>query len=199
MTIAYPLALPGRQIKRLTFRPRSVVGVSESPFTLEQQIYAHPGDAWAVDVELAPMKREDAEPWLAWLLALNGREGTFLLGDPRGAVPLGTWAAPILVHGASQTGRTLNIDGAVPFATAKAGDWFQIGSTYLHKVTQDLVFDSGGEGTLCFWPRLRATPADNDALTLLSAKGLFRLAQNDNNWSIDRVSYGLNFSCVEAR
>lgn len=202
MSISYPLALPGDQVRKLTPRPSSVVGISESPFTFEQQAYVHQGERWAFDVDLAPMEREDAEPWLAWLLALNGREGTFLLGDPKGATARGSWSGGSpLVKGASQTGKTLLVDGLSPLATAKAGDWFQLGSgssSYLHKLTQDVTFDSGGEGTLCFWPRLRASPADNAPLTLASPKGLFRMLSNEMPWTQEELNYGLTFSCSEA-
>lgn len=196
--MSYPLSLPSsRGIRKITFRPRSVVGVGASPYTLSQEVFVHAGEAWAADVELVPMEREDAEPWLAWLLGLNGREGTFYLGDPKGAAPRGTWSGSILVRGASQTGKALIVDGASPFATAKAGDWFQLG-TGLHKVTQDALFDSSGETTLRFWPGLRSSPADNAALTLLAAKGVFRLSGSEQQWVEEELEYGLSFSCEEA-
>ena len=202
MTISYPVNLPSTTaIKRLRWTQSSVVGVSKSPFTFSRQTYVHQGEMWSADVELVPMIRADAEAWLAWLLSLNGVQGTFLMGDVHGATARGTWSgtSPV-VAGASQTGKTLAVDGVTAFATAKAGDWFQLGSgssSRLHKLTADVTFDSGGSATLDFWPRLRSSPADNAALTIASAKGLFALAANENSWDVEEIIYGLRFSAEE--
>lgn len=188
----------------MQFRGGSVVGVSTSPFSREQQVYAHQGDWWEVDVSLPAMKRADAEPWVAFLLALNGREGTFLLGEPINTAPRGVGTGTPLVKGASQTGRTLLTDGWTISQTGilKAGDWFQLGtgsSSRLHKVVQDADSDGSGNATLEIWPRLRVSPADNAALTVSSPKGVFRLAGNMREWSLEQAAiYGLSFSCVEA-
>ena len=202
MTISYPVSLPNTtSIKRLRWTQSSVVGESRSPFTLSRQTYVHQGEAWMVEVELIPMVRADAEAWLAWMLSLNGRQGSFLLGDVHGATARGTWLgeSPV-VQGGSQTGKTLKVDGVAPFATAKAGDWFQLGSgssARLHKLTADATFDSGGEATLDFWPRLRSSPSDNAALTIASAKGLFALDSNENSWDVEEIIYGFRFSALE--
>lgn len=204
MAISYPLALPASLTARTaSIRGRSAVGVSMSPFSFAQQVYAHQGEMWEADFTLAPMKRADAEPWVAWLLALNGMEGTFLMGpDPVNASPRGTWAGSPLVKGASQTGKTLVVDGFTAFATVKAGDWFQLGSASgakLHKVVQDGTADSSGELYLEIWPRLRNSPADNAALTSASPVGVFRLARNIREWSLElAMVYGLQFSAIEA-
>lgn len=204
MTISFPLSLPtvSGGIAQIVFKPRSMVGVSESPFTFEQQVYVGQGDGWQADVALTQMPRSSAEEWVAFLLALNGREGTFLLNDPMGATARGTWAGGSpLVNGASQTGKVLAIDGLAAGATIKKGDWFQLGSgssAHLHKVVLDATANGSGQVSLDFWPRLRSSPADNAALTIASACGLFRLASNERAWTIDDVRYGMSFSCSEA-
>lgn len=199
MSLTYPLSIPNsRHLKKMTPKTRSMVGVSESPFTFEQQAYVHQGQKWAFDVELIPMERATAAAWLAFLVGLNGREGTFYLGDPKGAAPQGTWTTGVLVDGASQTGRSLNVRAAAPFATGKAGDYFQLSTGYLHMLTKDVTFDSNGTALLDFWPRLRASPADGDALTLLNPVCLCRLESNENQWTMEELMYGLSFSCAEA-
>lgn len=88
MSISYPITFPTQFVpKRVVIKSRSVVGVSESPFTLQQQVYAHPGGALAMDVQYPPMERADAEDLIGALLSLNGREGTFLYGDPSQSAP----------------------------------------------------------------------------------------------------------------
>jgi hypothetical protein len=177
--LAYPLSLPASNIARISLGPRTASAPSESPFTFEQQIQVNQGGAWRGRIELPAMQRAVAEPWIGFLLALNGYEGTFYMGDPVNIAPQGTWAGAPLVHGASQSGLVLNVDGLLPYATGKTGDWFQLSSgstSRLHKLTRDFTADSGGEATLNHWPRLRESPSDNSAIVTSSPKGVWRLA-----------------------
>ncbi len=204
MAISYPLALPTvTRFSGLTIRARSAVGMSSSPFTYAQQVYAHQGDMLEADIELPPMQRADAEAWISFLWALNGMEGTFTMGDPLNVTPRGTWAGGSpLVKGGSQTGRTLNADGLSAGATAKGGDWLQLGSgasAHLHRVVQDATANGSGEITLEIFPRLRSSPADNDPITIASAVGLWRLASNTREYAVREAQfYGLRFSVIEA-
>jgi len=83
MTISYPLSTPTNiGIANITLSAENAVAISQSPFTYQQQVVAHPGQRWAASISLPPMKRPDAEYWVAFLLSLKGQIGTFLLGDP---------------------------------------------------------------------------------------------------------------------
>jgi hypothetical protein len=83
MSMIYPLTLPSiTGVREVTLRARSTVGVSESPYTAQQQVYVHQGEYFEADVLLPPMKGAAAAEWSSFLLSLNGREGTFLMGDP---------------------------------------------------------------------------------------------------------------------
>ncbi len=204
MALSYPLALPTVNVaRRIAIRGRSVVGESVSPFTLSQQHYVHQGQCWLADVQLPAMKRADAEEWIGFLLALNGKQGTFLMGEPVNTSPRGTWAGSPKVLGAHATGVTsIAMDGYSVGATVKRGDWFQTGtgsSTHLHKLTQDATADGSGLLTLEVFPRTRAALADNDTFDISSPQGLWRLMENETEWSIDLAQiYGVAFSCVEA-
>jgi hypothetical protein len=205
MAISYPLALPTHTgIRSIELRAGNAVAYSRSPFTFAGQAFAYAGQMWQADVTLPPMKRADAEQWLAWLVSLRGSLGTFLLGDPLGCVARGVATGTPLIKGGSQTGGTINIDGATAGVTGwlKAGDYVQIGSggtARLHKVLQDTNSDGSGNVTLELWPHVRTAPADNAAVTVSSAKGLFRLASNEQAWSINEASiYGITFSAMEA-
>ena len=145
MAETYPINHPSTGISRVRLVARSVVAVSESPFSYSQQVYKHQGQRWEADITLAPMKRDAAEYWTSFMLRLRGQYGTFLLGDPNGATPRGAAAStpgtPV-VDGASQTGETLNITGAPASTTGylKAGDYIQLGSSAtakLYKVLED--------------------------------------------------------------
>jgi hypothetical protein len=199
MTISYPITLPtSGGYARVEFRMSNVVGVSTSPFTLQQQLVRHQGARWEADITVAEMERPAAEEWIAALASLRGAWGTFRLADPGGATPRGTWAGTPLVKGAGQTGETLLVDGFSAGATIKAGDYFQIGDR-LYKVLVDAT-ESSGEITIDIWPRLRESPADNAVITTSSAKGLFRLASNTQGWALQGsgLRYTLAFGAVEA-
>lgn len=352
MPLTYPLALPSNGIRNITFRARSAVGTAVSPFTGKRQTYPWPLQMWEADVTLPPMKRADAESWVAFLVGLNGKEGTFTMGDPANTLPrdgglsaalistapaianggfetagagapdvLANWtestfgtsaiardtvdfnsgaascrfdvdgsnsdvaviqyvlapgfryrvsfhakasaagatlkfgdtsAADIttvlttswaaysgtftavnslfyfgrasaageslwiddvqvhgldtyggLVMGAAQTGGDLITDGWLASQTniMSAGDWLQIGTgsgARLHKVLQGANSNASGEATLLLWPKLRASPADNAAVIVQNPVGLFALADNERQWSIDEAKmYGISFSAVE--
>lgn len=203
MAISYPLSLPAAfKLARITIAANDVVGVSESPFTGEQQIYQHQGQWLEATVTLPPMVRDDAEEVVAFLFALNGRVGTFLMKLPGGG--RGAASGSPVVDGASQTGAALAIRGASASITnwLKAGDWLQIGSgatARLHKVLTAANTDSSGKATLDLWPRLRYSPADGAPVTLSNPMGLWRLMANKRDYDIQQaMMYGVSFACREA-
>jgi hypothetical protein len=206
MAITYPLSLPvaTKVIQSIELRAINAVAYSRSPFTFTGQAFAYPGQMWQADITLPPMKRADAEQWVAWLLSLRGQLGTFLLGDPNGATARGAATGTPLVNGASQTGGSLVIDGAATSVTGwlKAGDYIQLGSngsSTLHKVLADVNSDGSGNVTLDIWPHIRTAPADNATVTVSSAKGLFRLSSNEQAWSVNEAAiYGMTFGAMES-
>ena len=206
MAITYPLSLPvaTKAIQSIEIRAINAVAYARSPFTFAGQAFAYAGQMWTADVSLKPMKRADAEQWNAWLLSLRGQLGTFLMGDSMGATARGVATGTPLVNGASQTGGSLVIDGATSSTTGwlKAGDYIQLGSgssSRLHKVLADANSDGGGNVTLDIWPHIRVAPADNAAVTVSDAKGLFRLSSNDQGFSINESAiYGITFAAMEA-
>src|SRR5262245_23259769 len=122
MALSFPLSPPtSRGPRRIVIEAFSTVGMSVSPFTQEQQVYVNQGELWGLQFELGGMNRAEGEEWAAFLTALNGREGTFLMGDPLGAAPRGTWAGSPKVLGAHAAGvKTIAMDGFTAAATVKA-------------------------------------------------------------------------------
>ena len=176
MSISYPLTLPTvTGIQDITFTAVNAVAMSMSPFTYKQQVFAHQGQRWEVDVTLPPMKRDNAEVWLAWLVSLKGLRGTFLLGDPNNATARGS---------------------------VGAGDYIQLGSASsasLHKVLADANSDSSGQVLLDIWPNINVAKPDNSTVVTSNTVGVFRLNDNASNWSINDVSnYGITFGAVQA-
>lgn len=193
MALTYPINTPTNiGIGNITLMAENAVSISQSPFTFQQQVVAHAGQRWAASISLPPMKRQDAESWIAFLLSLYGQVGTFLLSDPNCPAPRGTATSATLTGTTGSTSPTITMTG-----TLLAGDYISLGtgsSTRLHKVVQD----RSGTGVVEIWPALREdyTSATVD---LTEAKGKFRLKENITQWSINEISsYGITFDCVEA-
>ncbi len=207
MAITFPLALPNTtDIRLVTMMPRAVVGVSESPFTLQQQVNAFPADRWDAEIVLTKMNRASAEKWLAFFLKLNGPEGTMLLGDPAGLTARGTPTGSPQVDGASQTGKELDTKGWTNNSTGNLleGDYIQIGTgsgAQLYKVL-DASVDADGSGlsaNINIWPRLRTSPADSATVVTSSTVGVFRLVSTVMDWSVDEaLIYETSFKVAEA-
>ena len=207
MAISYPLTMPTHTgIRNVELRATNAVAYSRSPFTFSGQAHAYAGKAWQADITLPPMKRTNAEQWIAFLLSLKGQLGTFYLGDPRACTPLGSArdADTILVNGALSSGDTINIDSAPASRTdyLKAGDYMQIGagtSRQLFKVLTDVDTNGSGQATVDVWPNVITTISNNSAVTVQSAKGIFRLITNEQAFSINEASiYGITFGAIEA-
>jgi hypothetical protein len=203
--LSFPLAVPSQlKYQVATYRARSLSGANVSPFTGQEQIYVLQGEFWEFDLDCPPMKRDTAEEVVAWLVALNGREGSFLLPPPGYPAARGSLAGVPVVMGSGQSGKTLATDGWTPSSAnvVKAGDFFQLGtalSSRLYKVVQAASSNVYGAADLEIWPRLRSSPNDNDALTVVSPKGLFRLADPDREYTVETASiYGIRLRVREA-
>ena len=193
MAISYPLALPTSiGIADITLSANNAVAISQSPFTFQQQIIRHPGQRWTASVSIPPVRRDLAEPWVAFLLAMNGPVGTFLLGDPNGKSPRGTATSATITGTAGSSSPTITMTG-----TLLAGDYIQIGSgatATLHKV----LIDRSGTGTVEIWPALRSDVTGATA-TLTNTVGRFRLSGTQQSFNINDASiYGISFDAVEA-
>lgn len=188
VSFAYPLSLPTWSMESLELTPVSRVGASASPFTGQQQVFVHQGKWWQARVlTLRDMPRADAEAWISFLVRLNGREGTFLLGDPTARIPRGSAGGAPVVDGADQTGQTLATRGW-PVSTTGVllpGDFLQVdtgANARLYKVLSQVDSDAGGLATIDVWPSIRDKPADGIPIATTDTVGLFRLASNENGW-----------------
>lgn len=203
MTISYPLSLPATRISRVSLRAVNAVAHSWSPFTYHGQVHAYPGQMWQAEVSLPPMKRAQAEAWLAWLMSLRGAFGTFLMGDPLGCTPRGLAAShlgtPIIT---AQTGGTITVTGASANRTGwlLAGDYIQLGSgatATLHKVLEDASTSGSGVTTLEIWPHLRESRSG--AVIVSDTVGRWRLVGGEHGWTSDQfATYGVTFAAMEA-
>ena len=202
-TPSYPLTLPTvTGITTQNWGMERVVAVTESPFTNQEQIFEHEGAQWKATFTLPPMKKESAAVWLAFLMSLRGRRGTFKIGDQDRKTIQGVATGTILVNGASQTGNAINLDG---FANStnnvfKAGDYIQINS-YLYMISANVNSNSSGEATVYVEPSLRSgieVINDNTTVIYTNTTTVMRLDSNELNWDTNNVSvYGISFACSE--
>jgi len=205
MAITYPIAFPTvRGVMSLNWRAMRVDALSQSGFTLAQQVVRHAGQRWEADVTMPPLERAEAAQFDGFLLKLDGRKGTFTFTPPDAALPRGAIGGTPVVDGASQTGAELAIRGATTNVTGwlLAGDFIQLGSastTRLHKVVSDANTDGSGNVTLDIWPNLRSSPADGATVIVSGASGLFRLASPTASYQVEHPGiYGHAFSMIEA-
>ena len=77
-----PLAFPSVGIQNMSMRLKRVVSVSESPFTLDTQVYTHQGARWQAEISLPPLNHAEARSVEGFIVGLIGREGTFTFGNP---------------------------------------------------------------------------------------------------------------------
>jgi hypothetical protein len=146
---------------------------------------------WSASVTIPTVRKDLAEPWVAFLLSLRGQYGTFLLGDPNRTSPQGTATSASISGSLGDRSVTVAMTG-----TLKAGDYFQLGSGSSAKLHKVLV-DQSGNGTLEIWPALRSNYTTASA-TLTNAKGVFRLASNSTQWGIGSSSaYSIQFDAME--
>jgi hypothetical protein len=209
MAILYPLSLPTSiGIAQINLRAANVVALAQSPFTFRQQVFKHPGERWEATVTLPSQRKDLIEPWVAFLLALKGQTGTFLLGDPNNTVPqgvVGGLSATIRINGSVASGSTSLPLKGLPNNVSNllvAGDYLQLGSSVtatLHKVLLPVSSDGSGLATAEVWPAMRRAVADEELVVYLNAVGRFRLAENTSEWTKhDRSAYALSFNAVEA-
>lgn len=201
----YPISFPSHTgVRSIELRAINAVIYEMSPFTFTGQAQASSGQMWQADVSLPPMKRADAETWIAWLVSLRGQYGTFNMGDMSAASPRGAGGGTPRVNGASQTGEELIIDGCTANVTGwlKAGDYVQLGAAgtaTLHKVLADVDTNASGQTTLSLWPHIRSAPADNATVVISNTVGRWRLSTNETAWSVNEMAiYGITFSAMEA-
>ena len=198
MAISYPLTLPNQtSIRSIDITALNAVAYSRSPFTFAGQAQTYSGQMWQADISLKPMRRADAEEWVAWLISLRGQHGTFLLSDPVSNSIRGTATAATISGSAGDQTVTATITSG---STLLAGDFIQLGTgadATLHKVLEDYT-GTGSGANLEIWPALRKDRSSVSA-DLTSASGLFRLASNETTYSVSQLAiYGISFGAIEA-
>ena len=172
------------------------VAVAKSPFSGSQQVAQYPYALWTATVQLPPMKRDKAADWQSFFLQLQGRAGTFLMGNPDAVTPRGSARSASVSGGASRGSTTASLSGS---GTLLNGDFIQFGSGAASRLHMVVAGGNTLPGVVTFEPALKADYAPGTAVTLVNARGLWRLDVNDLAWDSDRASvFSFSFSATEA-
>lgn len=190
-------------LRSVEFDFTETVAVSKSIFTGQTQVQRWAGADWlSGTATLPPLSQDEADAWISALMQCQGMTNAFMLGDPLKSIPRGNpQGAP-----AVDTSQTMNAGtntlytyGWIASQTGLLlpGDYIQVGYR-LHRVLDQVNSDGNGKATLNIWPSLRETPGGS--IVTQNAKGIFRLAANQNKWSADytRLS-NLSFQFIEYR
>lgn len=205
MTISYPVRVPNQaDVAEMTLVLQNVVGVTDSPFTFQQQTFQHPGQRWVATVTLNPLSRTAAAEWRAWIASLMGAYGTFLMGDPLGSVPRGSAGGAPKTRTSSQTGNTLDIYAAETSVNSwlLGADYIQVGSgasAHFHRVLQTVTTNASGAALLDIWPRIHTIPASGEKIYVTSTVGVWRLAPGtESEVLVSPNNVLISFTAVEA-
>lgn len=147
------------------------------------------GTRFAVDLAFAALTPTCARALLGVILKAQSLGSTVITPFPQPA-PTTALGTP-LVNGASQAGSSLIIDGLTAGVTVKAGLFFSMtisSRNYLHAVTDDVTANGSGQATLSIAPMLRATPADNAALSFTAPKIEGFLPDTAAEWTLEMLT-----------
>lgn len=183
----------------LTVTPNAVqielvanTGLFQSPLIGAAQTVERGGMKWRAVLSYINLNNDKRAELMALIAELRGQANRMRVPcfeNPK----RGAYGGTPLVAGASQTGNTLNIDGASASVTnwIRRGDYFSVevnGEHELKLATADANSDGLGNVTLTFEPRLRASPADNAVVfvedgVLSRPQGIFVFEGPANGWA----------------
>jgi hypothetical protein len=189
VTLVATPAKPG--IRSVQFSAADAVAIVASPFTGQTQAQQWPGaDMWMWTVTMPPLTDVQADDWVSMLLEMRGMANAVQLGDPMHTTPRGATQGSVPLVDGSVTvaagGQVLYTKGWTPSRARLlvTGDQLQVGFR-LHKVLSSISSDASGKAAIAIWPSLREVPTDGESVVLNNPRGLFRLATNKRDWSVD--------------
>ena len=172
-TFVYPNIVPSN----VSFIPNSNTAVHRAPFNDYVQTEDREGERWIASMAYSLLQGDNRAILLAFMAKLNGMQHRFTMQD-FGHAQRGTFGGTPLVNGASQTGQTLNIDGASNNITnwIRSGDRISIANK-MYQIDDDANSNGSGQVVLTISPRIFTgkSPADNAAVEITTPKELFIL------------------------
>jgi len=170
----------------------NLVAENISPFTGTAEEQQWPGEWWELEFSLPVMTRAQAAPWIAFINALRGKLGTFLMGDPSCPAPQGSAPGNPVAGAPNAAGSiVLNSSGWTPSQSGilLPGDYVQVQAAGApQRLYQNLTLAGsgpGGNSALDIYPALRESLVAGTPIVLIRPAGTFRLTTNRDGFSVD--------------
>ena len=193
------LIMPDNGVRSVTFGNRRNTIRAKSPFTRSSQVVSRPGDQWFATYEIAVGTQAMRAQWQVFMMQASNAGNRFRAYDHYYSLQ-GTGNGTPLVNGADQVGGSLVTDGwAAGEQVLMAGDYLSVNNE-LKMTTEAATADSSGNATISFEPKIRVSPADNAAITLIKPYCLMRLIDDDQaQWEAEAGGYyRMVFSAAES-
>lgn len=180
-------------IESMSLRLVHANAVSQSPYTLQQQVQSYGGMRWEADVTLKPLNGDDALAVQAFFAKLSGRKESFELPivfqfNDNSSQPIGEQS----INGSQSKGEStidITTDTAIP-----AGRMIRVGGR-CYMITNAV---NSGNVAVDIVPPLRTGLSDNQTI-YFNPTGIFRLTSDEVAWGVSNdLKYGFSFTCVEA-
>lgn len=198
------IAMPtGAEWVRRQWKPPAQNQVNRTRWTGKRTVVRMPGAAlWRVSATLFPKTSAlAAEPWAAWLAALEGSANHFYM--PIACNQTASANPTVGTAGAAQGSDTAPIKGMPASATyLRAGQKMTFtlpsGNRQLVILTAPLVANGSGTGTATFRGALREAVANNAAIEARNPFCEMALVNDDAGWDEDEGVFNLSFDAEEA-
>ena len=181
-TYNFPSITPTNQ----TFELVTNTSQFQSPISGAVQTVSRKGSYWKTRMTFRNLSGSDRAELQAFIAKMDGQVHRMRLED-YGRVRNGAATSPqtVLVAGASQTGSSIDLDGATASVTdfLKAGDYLSFNNE-LHMVTADVDSDGSGALTVSIAPPIRKPTNDNDEVRIFAPFGVFMMI-NTPKWSTE--------------
>ncbi len=168
-----------------------------SSWTGARQVVASGRGWWECQIGLPPIVGTSTfNAWRAFTALMRGAANDVQIPvDPTAQSAI---ANTMSVNGASQTGRTLNVDGLPNSTTVlNAGQFVTVGNQLL-QLTANVTTNGSGQATLSFEPALRASPADNATVEFKNPYCLMYLVEDPGYTVEPGYIYSLSLNLREA-
>lgn len=154
-----------------------------SIFTGARQVMASGRGWWECEIAYPPIVGTNSfNAWRSFMAKMRGAVNDVQIAvDPTAQSSISN---TMLVNGAGQTGRSINVDGLPNSTTVLvAGQFVTIGNQLL-QLTADVTSNGSGQATLTFEPSIRAAPADNAVVEFKNPYALMYI-KDDVSYSVE--------------
>lgn len=166
-----------------------------SPLSGATRTLALPGAQWKFTATWPALSGDERRQVEGWLASLNGRAGRFTFSPPEYPVPRGTLRSAT-INGPLQTGSSLVLSTTAS-ATLLAGDFVQLPTGQLVRVTANATANGAGGMTVSIAPPIRVSPTHGAAVTVINPAATFMLASDESglvigaggfaDWTLDAI------------